>query len=320
MDPGSRADVGRLAPGPRHHLWVTLGGEVAVTGEPAGLVWAEAAEGGPSAAPTGTGEAEWLFLGESARGHLWALLLPAVPSDTQADADVASDDEIEALPLPTGARWANLKDVLGELGEEDSEAALTAVALARWHQRHSFSPVTGEATEVTSSGWVRRGPGGDLHFPRTDAAVIMAVTDDADRLLLARGRGWAPGRLSVLAGFVEPGESLEQAVAREVDEEVGVAVTDVRYVGSQPWPFPSSLMVGFTASAGHQPGTHVPASSLEHDEIVEARWFTRAELAEAVSAGEVQPPGLISIARRLIEDWFGGPLPQHAELRGSIRD
>jgi NAD+ diphosphatase len=130
----------------------------------------------------------------------------------------------------------------------------------------------------------------------------MAVTDAADRLLLARSPHWPAGRLSVLAGFVEPGESLEAAVAREVLEEVGVVVEHVHYLGSQPWPFPSSLMVGFTGRAVDS------ALHLDQEEIAEAVWVTRQELAQMVAAGSFAISPTVSIARRMIERWYGGPL------------
>jgi NAD+ diphosphatase len=140
---------------------------------------------------------------------------------------------------------------------------------------------------------------GSEHYPRTDPAVIMAVVDDDDRLLLGRGAQWPAGRFSVLAGFVEPGESFEAAVAREVEEEVGVSVTDVTYLGNQPWPFPSSDMVGFRARA--------TTTELRPDqvEMAEARWFTRDEYVRALRDKEIRTPSGISIAQRLIEHWLG---------------
>jgi NAD+ diphosphatase len=133
-------------------------------------------------------------------------------------------------------------------------------------------------------------------------AVIMAVVDEDDRLLLARGRGFRSAGMSVLAGFVEPGETLAAAVAREVLEEVGVEVTDVTYLADQPWPFPSSLMLGFTARAL---GTDV---RLQDEEIEDARWFTRAELRAAIDDGTLHVSSRISIARRLVEHWYGATL------------
>ena len=130
--------------------------------------------------------------------------------------------------------------------------------------------------------------------------MIVLVTDPDDRALLGRGRRWGPGRFSTLAGFVEPGEDAERAVVREVAEESGVVVDDVEYLGSQPWPFPASLMLGFRARASDG-----RAPVVDGEELVEARWFSRTELAEAVADGAVVPPTGISIARRLIEQWYG---------------
>jgi len=168
--------------------------------------------------------------------------------------------------------------------------------------------VCGATTEPDQAGWIRRcTQDGTEHYPRTDPAVIMAVTDTADRLLLARNPHWPEGRLSVLAGFVEPGESLEAAVAREVFEEVGLVVEQVGYLGNQPWPFPSSLMVGFTAR------TVDPTLHLDHQEIVEAVWVSREDLREMVLAGSFGISPTVSIARRMIEHWYGGPIDQKVE-------
>ena len=179
------------------------------------------------------------------------------------------------------------------------EAALAAYArgLMWWHQRHRFCGVCGHATSPREGGHVRACTNAGcatLHFPRTDPAVIMLV-HDGDRCLLGRQPRFAPGLYSTLAGFVEPGESLEEAVAREVFEEVGVRVAEVSYASSQPWPFPSSLMLGFYARAASSEIT------VQADEIEHARWFTREELLTT-------PPGLPradSISRRLIENWLG---------------
>jgi NAD+ diphosphatase len=143
---------------------------------------------------------------------------------------------------------------------------------------------------------------GSEHYPRTDVAVIMSVVDEDDRLLLAQGAGWGTGRYSVLAGFLEPGESLAAAVAREVREEVGLEVTDVEYLGDQPWPFPTSLMVGFTARAAH---TDAAGLRLQEGEIADARWFTRDEVRAAIADGSLGVSARLSIARRLVERWLG---------------
>jgi NAD+ diphosphatase len=206
------------------------------------------------------------------------------------------------------SQWRTLREVGVLLSDRDAGLFATMLGLANWHATHTHCPRCGASTQPDQSGWIRRCPQDESeHYPRTDPAVIMAVTDDADRLLLARSPHWPEGRLSVLAGFVEPGESLEAAVAREVLEEVGVVVEQVRYLGNQPWPFPSSLMVGFTSRAVD------PTLHLDMEEIVEAVWVTRAELREMVPAGRFGISPSVSIARRIIENWYGGPIDQPVE-------
>ena len=199
-------------------------------------------------------------------------------------------------------RWAGLRELGAELGDLDAGLLAEAVAILEWHDRHRFSPLTGAETTVEQAGWVRRDPtDGTALFPRTDPAVIMLVHDGADRLVLGRQAAWAPGRFSILAGFVEPGESAEAAVAREVAEEVGIQVTDIRYVGSQPWPFPQSLMLGFTARVDG-PDVLRP----DPGEIEEAHWFTRAQLL--AGKGPQGLPPSVSIARHIIDRWLSGEL------------
>lgn len=198
---------------------------------------------------------------------------------------------------------AGLRQVGGLLGDRDAGLLVYAVALEAWHSSHEYCPRCGTRTKVVAGGHIRVCPRDESqHFPRVDPAVIMMVRDADDRCLLARGPQWPEGRLSVLAGFVEPGESLEHAVVREVAEEVGVTVVHPRYLGSQPWPFPRSLMLGFFADAVST--TLTP----DAEEIAEARWFSRDELLQALQSGEVRLPPPVSIARRLIETWYGGPL------------
>lgn len=205
---------------------------------------------------------------------------------------------------PSGTPAAGLREIGALLGDRDAGLVVHAIALQRWHATHTHCARCGASTEVAAAGHVRRCPrDGSEHFPRVDPAVIMLVRDDDDRCVLGRQPSWPERRFSVLAGFVEPGESLEHAVAREVSEEVGVEITDIRYFASQPWPFPSSLMLGFTARA-LKPELHV-----DNDEIAEAYWFRREELRAAVDEGSILLPGRVSIARRLIEDWYGGELP-----------
>ncbi|WP_394813516.1 NAD(+) diphosphatase [Streptomyces hazeniae] len=215
----------------------------------------------------------------------------------------------DALPgrMDDIARPAGLREAGVLLPERDAELLVHAVALENWQRLHRFCSRCGERTVIAAAGHVRRCPAcGAEHYPRTDPAVIMLVTDAHDRALLGRQVHWPEGRFSTLAGFVEPGESIEQAVVREVGEEVGVEVPveGVAYVGSQPWPFPSSLMLGFTARAS--------SSRIQVDghEIGEARWFSRDDLRAAFASGEVLPPSGISIAARLVERWYGEPLPR----------
>ena len=175
-----------------------------------------------------------------------------------------------------------------------------ARGLIYWHQRHRFCSLCGSPAEIRDAGHMRRCGNADCaaeHFPRTDPAVIMLVAD-GDRCLMGRQAEWPTGLYSTLAGFVEPGESLEEAVAREIWEEAGITVRDVRYHSSQPWPFPASLMLGFYATAT---STEI---SLNRDELDDARWFHRNDLR---NPGEgMRLPRQTSISRRLLDDWLAG--------------
>ena len=211
-------------------------------------------------------------------------------------------------PCPTRRRRdppGPLREVGTLLGDRDAGLLTHAVALANWHDTHTHCPVDGTPTVPGPGGHVTVCPkDGTEHFPRTDPAVIMLVTDPDDRCLLARNAAWPGRRVSILAGFVDPGESAEQAVIREVAEETQIKVTNVRYVGSQPWPMPRSLMLGFRAEA--------PAGQaivVDREEIAEAYWFSRDELLAAIKAREIALPPPVSIARQIIEQWYGGPLP-----------
>jgi NAD+ diphosphatase len=217
-----------------------------------------------------------------------------------------------------GERMRGLRDLLagfwdrGPDGERDHELATTAIAIANWHAAHPRCSLCGEPTVPAMGGWVRRcDHDGRDHYPRTDPAIIVAITDDDDRLLLAHAAHWSPRRFSHLAGYVEPGETLEQAVHREVAEEAGLTLTDVEYLGSQPWPFPASVMVGFRARALT---TEIAVDGVE---ISEARFVSREDVAGLVRDGEMVLAPKGSIARRMLEDWFGGALPE-PDPRGPV--
>jgi NAD+ diphosphatase len=210
------------------------------------------------------------------------------------------------------SRAVDLRKASLVLDNRDGGLLVHAVALANWHGTHRHCARCGARTEVVQAGHVRRCPqDGSEHYPRTDPAVIVLVTDGQDRCLLGRNVNWPPGRYSTLAGFVEPGETPEQAVAREVYEEARVTVTECAYVGSQPWPFPSNLMLGYYGRANGD----IPQP--DGTEMSDVRWFTRGELATAISAGDVVAPPSAAISRRLIEGWYGAELPSSSSSSSS---
>lgn len=217
----------------------------------------------------------------------------------------AREEELRVRSSPSDAKPMALRTAGALLSDRDAGLLTHAVALAYWHDSHTHCPRCGTATVPAPAGHLTTCPAdGTEHFPRLDPAVIMLVIDPEDRLMLARNALWPPGRMSVVAGFVEPGESAEHAVAREVYEETSIVVHQVRYLGSQPWPMPRSLMLGYEARAAGGQRINVDA-----DEIGEARWFSRAELREAIETGELGVAPSSSIARRLIEFWYGEELP-----------
>lgn len=202
---------------------------------------------------------------------------------------------------PERGRPAGLREAATELRAEEAALAAYAGSLLAWHRRHRFCANCGKPTEPRDAGHERHCPACDAHhFPRTDPVVIVRVTDAQDRLLLGRQARWPQGRFSLLAGYVEPGETLEEAVRREVLEESGVTLDSVAYVASQPWPFPSSLMLGFEARA--KAGEPHAAD----DELEDVRWFSRGDVAAAVEEreGPLGVPPRFAIARRLLEGWL----------------
>jgi len=266
-------------------------------------------------APSERGDAAWLerqrarpeagSLVLSERG-LWIddghLLLAAPESDCVFLGLVGDRPVFARDGEPDRGHPAGLREAATELPADEAALAAYAASLLSWHRRHGFCANCGARTEVADAGHERRCPACDAHhFPRTDPVVIVRVVDVDDRLLLGRQASWPAGRFSVLAGFVEPGETLEEAVRREVQEESGVLVETAEYVASQPWPFPSSLMIGFHARANG--GEPRPGDR----ELEQVRWFERAEV-EAAAAGQsdvfLSPP--YSISRRLIDGWLSG--------------
>ena len=216
----------------------------------------------------------------------------------------------QRAPDGAGVRPGSLRQVGSLLGDRDAGLLTQAVALANWHDTHTHCPICGTPTTVNPGGHSTTCPhDGTEHFPRTDPAVIMLVTDPADRCLLAHNKAWPERRVSILAGFVDPGESAEHAVAREVSEETGITVGRVTYLGSQPWPMPRSLMLGFHAVAEGGQDIRVDA-----EEIGEARWYTREQLLASLRARELALPPPVSIARQIIKAWYGGELPDGARF------
>jgi NAD+ diphosphatase len=224
---------------------------------------------------------------------------PAAPVGEGIEVVVCAADD----PAPQGARWTPGRRALAGLDPATQAVALRCVAVANWRRQSHFCPRCGAAVEVApgGAGW-RCSRDAAAVFPRTDPCVITAVLDDAGRLLLSHASNHADGVYTLVAGFVEAGEALEDAVRREALEEVGVALTAMRYLGSQPWPFPASLMTSWVALA------QSTSLRVDGEEILDARWFTRAELAKAEAAGWLTLPMPYSVARKTVEAWRAGTL------------
>jgi NAD+ diphosphatase len=238
--------------------------------------------------PSDISGATWALLGRTAEGV--AILLAALDRES---------DTIDAAPDET---WLGLRDIGARLDASDSELLVTALALGGWLRDAPFCSACGGATELRQAGWSRRCLVCEReHFPRTDPAVIVAVeSSDGERLLLGANANWAGRMYSCFAGFTEAGESLEATVHRELEEESGVRLASLRYVSSQPWPFPRSLMLGFRAVVLDE-----SRAKADGEEIIDVRWFTRDEIGTALAGeGPVGLPGPASIARALIRSWY----------------
>ncbi|MFN6952220.1 MAG: NAD(+) diphosphatase [Albidovulum sp.] len=248
-----------------------------------------------------------LFLGIDAGTARFAADISAwqPPEDALPQPGVFFDPTEQRHPaLPGDHRFVELRGVMALLSRRDAELAATAKALLGWHRNHRFCSACGQPSEVVEAGWQRRCPAcGASHFPRTDPVVIMLITK-GDRALLGRSPGWPAGMYSCLAGFMEPGETVEAAVRREVLEETGVEVGPVRYLASQPWPYPASLMIGCHGMAASE------AITLDPTELEDALWVPRAEMA-AVLAGahpSIRPPRPGAIAGFLLTNWVADRL------------
>lgn len=295
QDPIDRAHHLRSDPAALAALWGHPKARVMVMWGGAHLTTADAA---PLLLPPqaiGTGPEQSIFLG--------------LDGDTPVFAhDWGTADDAPAN-TPPGAVWRDLRENGPGLSGADASQHVYARGLILWHRRTAFCCVCGAAVTMADGGHVRRCNNADCgasHFPRTDPAVIMLVTDGQDRVLLGRQATWLPGAVSTLAGFVEPGETLEQAVAREVFEEAGVRISEARYVASQPWPFPGSLMLGFEAIASSE------AITIDPKELEFARWFHRDDLKTFRDSWFTEGDGWAlprhdSISRHLILSWLHRP-------------
>jgi NAD+ diphosphatase len=213
--------------------------------------------------------------------------------DTQWVGD--ESDEVKSVGFTT------LREVGAQLPEIEFELALHATALSNWHRAHPRCPRCGGATRVDLGGAARFCDADQSqHHPRTDSAVIVLIKDRADRILLGHQPVWPEGRFSTFAGFLEPGETFEQCVSREVFEESNITVSEIKYLGSQPWPFPASIMIAFEAVTDNP-----DVAKGDGEEITEVKWFSRAELKAAAQDGSLLLPPAISVARKMIEGWLG---------------
>jgi NAD+ diphosphatase len=237
-----------------------------------------------SAKPNGRSEQYFLGVDDSGQGHFLQHFLDQPSGELQLQ---------------------SLRSIAKSLSAQEIGIAVQGQGLALWHASHPRCAKCGKTTDPEDGGYVRRCEEGHQHHPRTDPAVIVLVKDSADRILLGHQSTWDEGRFSTFAGFVEPGESFEAAVIREVEEEAGVRASEMVYLGSQPWPFPASVMIAFEALV-EDPQSARP----DGVEITEIGWWSREELKGDIASGKVHLPPLISVARAMINRWYG---PTHRE-------
>ena len=212
-----------------------------------------------------------------------------------------SDDESAEREKNLG--FSTLREMGTLFSEQELELSLHATALSNWHHAHPRCPQCGGATRVDLGGAARFCDADQSqHHPRTDSAVIVLIKDRADRILLGHQPVWPEGRFSTFAGFLEPGETFEQCVSREIFEESNITVSEIQYLGSQPWPFPASIMISFEAVTDNP-----EVARGDGEEITEVKWFSRAELKAAAADGSLLLPPGISVARKMIERWLGEP-------------
>lgn len=288
------------------YILVTARGEVAIKSD---HVYGQAPHGGLTP-PDAHMEAEQLL----ELSHAQVAQLPFSPQELYYLGKYGEKSylalRVEASSQQLEENWqhcfAPLRAVAGMLEPYQGELAAAAVALATWDKNTKFCERCGASLKLACAGWEKHCSAcAHITYPRTDPAIIVAITDDAERLLLIHGATWQPGRYSVVAGFVEAGESLEAAVVREALEETGIKISQASYCSSQPWPFPRSLMFAFTARAA---GQQEPKADMQ--EVGHAFWVSREEFTQLVLAGKVIVPGRASSGHALVRAWYGRELPQ----------
>lgn len=289
------------------YILVTARGEVAIKSD---HVYGQAPHGGLTPPDLAHMEAEQLL----ELSHAQVAQLPFSPQEPYYLGKYGEKSylalRVEASSQQLEENWqhcfAPLRAVAGMLEPYQGELAAAAVALATWDKNTKFCERCGASLKLACAGWEKHCTAcAYITYPRTDPAIIVAITDDAERLLLIHGATWQPGRYSVVAGFVEAGESLEAAVVREALEETGIKISQASYCSSQPWPFPRSLMFAFTARAG---GQQEPKADMQ--EVGHAFWASREEFTQLVLEGKVIVPGRASSGHALVRAWYGCELPQ----------